>query len=102
MDTKTVSDLLGHCARMISGSKSGYRAMYPASKPVFNANVCTEQGKIWYGDLDLADPEDVRKLQQLANVLETKIYVLSEMDARFENEDKPRLERAVTTFVPNP
>ena len=44
---------LGYNGRMISGSKSGYSRTHKKNLAVFNANVCTENGKIWYGDLDV-------------------------------------------------
>jgi hypothetical protein len=73
--------------RMISGSKSGYREIYPNHEVVFNANiVLASRGKVWYGDLDLT--LDSGKIQEISTKLGEPIYVLREMDARFENEDK--------------
>lgn len=73
--------------RMISSSKSYYRENHPNNIVYFNANIITkEYGKIWYGDLDLT--LDAPKLNELAKILGTTIYVLSEMDGRFENENK--------------
>lgn len=84
---KVFSDNNFIMGRMISGSKSSYRRMYPDNLVVFNANILTEEdGKIWYGDLDLTLDSD--KLNKIATELNKKIYVLYEMDARFENEDK--------------
>lgn len=92
------ASILGFPGRMISGSKSGYRMRFPDNRPVFNANVCVESGKIWYGDLDLTLDGD--KLQGLANELGERVYVLYEMDARFENEERPLLGQAVETYEP--
>lgn len=87
--------------RMLSGSKSGYSQRFPNNRPVFNANVCTkEDGKIWYGDLDLALERDATALQNLANTLGRDVYVLSEHDARFQYEDAPQYDRAVQVFTP--
>jgi hypothetical protein len=73
--------------RIISGSKSGYYDKNPDHKVVFNANVITEsRGKIFYGDLDLT--LDTDKLKEVAEILKEPLYVLREMDARFENEDQ--------------
>ena len=73
--------------RMISGSKSGYRERYPNNDVVFNANiVIPTRGKVWYGDLDLT--LDTEKLQVVATTLKEPLYILREMDGRFENEDK--------------
>jgi hypothetical protein len=73
-------------SRLISGSKSGYRERFPDHEVYFNANIFTENGKIWHGDLDLN--LDSEKLQNLANELKTDLYILSEMDGRFENEQR--------------
>jgi len=75
-------------SRMISGSKSGYRDKYPDHKVVFNANIVTEsRGKVWYGDLDLT--LDTPQLMNISRELKEPLYVLYEMDARFENENQP-------------
>jgi hypothetical protein len=97
-DREQKAAVLGHPGRMISGSKSGYRNRFPKNRPGFNANVCVESGKIWHGDLDLT--LDGERLQQLANELDEKVYVLHEMDARFENEESPLLDRAIETYEP--
>ena len=71
--------------RMISGSKSGYTSRHPDNKVVFNGNIITQNdGKIWYGDLDL--DIDRINLQKIANKLNKTLYILREHDARFENE----------------
>lgn len=88
--------------RMISGSKSGYREKYPDHLVVFNANIVTEsRGKVWYGDLDLT--LDTPKLVEVSKELGEPMYVLREMDARFENEDKDiefYKHKAVKVFDP--
>lgn len=92
-------EILGYQGRMISGSKSGYRSRHPNHFVVFNANLCTySQGKIWYGDLDLH--LDKEKLMLLSEILKEDLYVLYEMDGRFENEDTPQLSKAVVVFHP--
>ncbi len=85
--------VLGYPGRMMSGSKSGYHHLFPRNIAVFNSNVCTEKGKIWYGDLDIT--EDEEKLKNLAKLLGTKLYVLYESDGRFDNEESPKVERAI-------
>jgi hypothetical protein len=96
---EAVRATLGHSARMISGSKSGYRERYPRHVAVFNANVCLKEGKIWHGDLDLTLDEP--KLVELARQLDQIVYVLHEGDGRFENEDKPLLDEAVLSVAPS-
>jgi hypothetical protein len=94
------------CGRLVSQSKSHYLDSNPDNIVVFNANVCiTKSGlfrrrktdKIWYGDLDVT--KDMRKIEALAEAIGERVYVLREMDARFENEDSPKLENAVFTSI---
>ena len=76
-----------HNGRMIGGSKSGYRNMHPDDLIIFNANVLMPgYGKVWYGDLNLT--EDYLVLKEIAQNLNTELYVLREMDGRFGEEDK--------------
>lgn len=73
-------------ARMLAWSKSRYREEYPDHVVVFNANVFTESsGKVWHGDLDLTLDGDV--LKSIAKEIGEPLYVLYEMDGRFENEN---------------
>lgn len=94
-----VHDLLGMEGNMISGSKSYYRSRFPDHFVAFNANVCNESGKIWYGDIDISlSKED---LIELSVSMRQNIYVLSEMDGRFENENSPKIEKSLVVFFPD-
>ena len=74
-------------ARMIGGSKWEYTDKYPDDLIVFNANVLMSgYGKVWYGDLNIT--QDYIILKSIAYTLDTKLYVLSEMDGRFGEENK--------------
>lgn len=84
---------LGEPGRLIGLSKSGYRDGHPLHLAVFNANVCLEGGKVWWGDLDLTIDET--RLADLAAQTGLTTYVLSESDGRFSYEDAPQLGRAV-------
>lgn len=76
------------------GSKSRYSDRHKENFVVFNSNLVTkEYGKIWYGDLDLTKSEAV--LIQLSKALGVELYVLYEMDGRFDNEETPKVEKAV-------
>lgn len=90
---------LGHAARMIAFSKSGYCDRHPDHVPVFNANVCLTAGKVWRGDLDLTLDEP--KLAELARLLGEIVHVLYESDRSFENESNPLIERAVYSVTPS-
>ncbi len=81
---------LGFPGCMLSQSKTAPEGQ----KVVWNANVCTiGNGKIWFGDLNIDRSLD--NLTDLAFHLNTPVYVLREMDARFENERNPRFDEAV-------
>jgi hypothetical protein len=88
--------------RMISGSKSDYRERYPDNLVIFNANVITKNGgKVWYGDLSF--PPDTEIMQSICNKLRTNLYVIREMDARFENENAGITywkEKSIKVFKP--
>ena len=73
--------------RMIALSKSVYMRKYPKHLVVFNANILTkEDGKIWYGDIDINTDKEV--LNKIAKEIDKKIYILKEMDCRFETENE--------------
>lgn len=77
-------DTLGYPGHMISASKSAYCKNYPKNFVLFNANICTKNNKIWYGDLDLTITKD--KLIKLAIELNQDLYIFYEHDCRFEKE----------------
>jgi hypothetical protein len=96
---ETAVAILGYPGQIISWSKLDYRLRHPNNVVVFNANICLlKSRKIWYGDIDVTLSKE--KLQQLANTLKQTVYVLREMDARFENEEKPLLKFAIATIEP--
>jgi len=75
-----------HNGRMISESKSGYRDNNPNSVVYYNANIITiNDGKVWYGDLDLTKDGDT--LKRVSELLGERLYILRESDCRFESED---------------
>lgn len=87
-------DLLGYPGRMLSGSKTADAEL----QVVWNANVLAGRTKIWYGDISITRSAD--SLQDLADILNETIYVLREMDARFDTENDPRLDAAVAVYNP--
>lgn len=73
--------------RMISGSKSRYMDLYPDHDVYFNANVFVlGEGKIWHGDLDIT--RDKESLEEIAREIGKDLFILREMDGRFENENR--------------
>jgi hypothetical protein len=85
------TEIFGYPGAMLSGSKTAR----PGHVVVWNANVCSrEHGKMWFGDIDLTDG-GYDKANALADKLGVTVYVLREMDARFENERSPKFENAV-------
>lgn len=69
------------------GSKSGYARANPRGRFIPNANVFSEDGKLWWGDLDLR--LDAEKLEEVARCLGRRLHVVREHDGRFENGDRP-------------
>jgi hypothetical protein len=81
--------------RVICGSKSVYRNSFPKNLIVFNANIINAKTKekIWFGDLDITF--DFDKLKKIAEQFDTEYLILLEMDARFENENNPKIENYI-------
>lgn len=73
-------------ARLIGFSKSIYRENHPKDDIIFNSNIVTKEGKIWFGDLNLTESAD--ELKSISKELGCPLYVLYEMDGRFEEENK--------------
>ena len=88
-----------HMGAMLGPSKSGYAYSHKSDLVIFNANVCTKEfGKIWHGDLNVTESQE--HLHKLADDAGVDIYVLNEMDARFQFEENPQLHKAVVVFQP--
>ena len=94
-----LTEKLGISGRMISGSKSGYRERFPDNLAIFNANVCVEGKKIWYGDIDVT--QSAEDLKEIAIKSGETIHILYEMDARFEFENDPQIKNAAVTIRPD-
>lgn len=91
-----------HNARLISGSKSLYRRRFPTHNILFNANIFTKKGKVFYGDIDL--DKDNLPLQRICNEIGEEIIIVEEMLGRFdaENRSYEELEAdAFAKFIPN-
>ncbi len=72
-------------SRVVGWSKSTYITQNPGHNVIFNANIFTlEDGKIWHGDIDLTTEKE--KFEEVAKELGRDLYVLRELDGRFENE----------------
>jgi len=90
---------LGPLGKLISHSKSRYREKFPENLVIFNANICAGPEKVWWGDLDITESKE--NLSSLAIALNSDIYVLREMDGRFENEEKPLIDEFAVKFCPD-
>lgn len=68
--------------RMISPNKRSPEGHFC----VFNANIITRiNGKVWWGDLDLTKEGEI--LKKIATETGEQLYVLCEMDCRFDTEN---------------
>lgn len=95
----TVVNFLGYPGVMLSMSKSNYRNSHPNNLVVFNGNVCVNDKKVWFGDIDITISKNI--LLELSKELNQSLYILSEMDGRFDNEDKPKIENFLAKFNPD-
>lgn len=92
----TIKEFLGDSGRMIAGMKIAPKGQVC----VWNGNIIVEGKKVWYGDVNLT--KDAKKLQMIANIIQKPLYILREMDARFDTQNAPKLERAVAVIQPVP
>lgn len=97
---KLLEQTIGITNRMITGSKSGYRKAYPKHAAIFNANLVILKDdkpvKVWWGDLDLTLEHP--KLLKASEKIGTPLYVLYEMDGRFDNDKIPLIERYIAKY----
>jgi hypothetical protein len=89
-----IKENLGYCGQMLSGSKQPIRTAGRSHLMVWNGNLVVEGfGKVWYGDIDVT--RDEKKIKKIALGFKSTVYVLREMDARFETENNPQIKNAV-------
>lgn len=75
--TRLMQAEVGGIARMIGGSKSGYRSRHPGNIVYFNACIFNEKFQlVWCGDLDIT--LDMPKLKMIAEVCNGIYYVTPE------------------------
>lgn len=73
-----------HCGRMIAAHKRGPEGHVC----VWNANIITKSsGKIWFGDVDITKEGNI--LKEIAKEVGESLYILREMDCRFDTEADP-------------
>jgi hypothetical protein len=92
-------ECLGRAGRLLSASKSGYLKAHPDHLVAFNANVCVNSDKVWWGDLDLTLSEQA--LRALASRSSGTVSLVGEHEGRFEQEARPLVERALYSVTPN-
>lgn len=90
---------LGQIGSVITFSKSNYRIKHPNNIVIFNCNIIIEGKKIWYGDIDVTLFK--RDLLDISKEINKDIYLLYEMDARFDKELNPNLHNFAVKFEPN-
>lgn len=92
---------LGSLGRMLCGSKSIYRYDNPDHFIIFNANVFIKTNgkykKVWYGDLDITN--SFKDLLAIHKKINKDVFVLYEMDGRFESEKAPKVDKAALSFL---
>ncbi len=77
--------------RAITHSKSQYREDNPNSVVHYNANIVTiNDGKIWYGDLDLTMDGPI--LKAIARELGQTLFILKESDCFITGEGSTSIE----------
>ena len=75
----------GLCGRLVDNSKSQKNVVY-------NANIVVGNKKVWFGDFY---KHETYKLDLLAQILDEDVYLLNEMDCRFETENNPNINKAI-------
>ena len=80
----------GYCGQMAYGSKKNKDIFY-------NANILVGKKKVWFGDFP---SHKKHKLQLLADITGQEVYLLREMDCRFETEKEPFLDNPIYHLVP--
>lgn len=98
IETKVYA-IMGFPGKMLDPSKSAYSHKHSTHVVFYNANLFTNDQKIWFGDIDVTI--SLPQLAEVAKVLKLFIYVLREMDGRFEEEENPNLMKAIFTIQPN-
>jgi hypothetical protein len=83
-----LSLIFGMCGQILNGSKSD-------SNIVYNANIIIGKKKHWFGDFR---KQWEHKLFEVSKLIGEDVYLLREMDARFDNENNPKIENAVFSF----
>lgn len=93
---KIIENKLGEIGTIISFSKSDYRKHHPDNIVVFNSNIIVDNKKYWFGDIDVTLSKE--KLIDLSKQLNNTIYILYEMDGRYDYENNPNIDNYVIKF----
>ena len=91
--TEVLQEKQFYHGRMLSGSKTSPKG----ERCVWNANIVTRNnGKVWYGDLNLTT--EFARLNDAAKAIGEPLYILREHDARFDRE-KDSVESLISKAV---
>lgn len=93
--TGIINEHIGALGRMLSQMKREPKGHVC----VWNGNIIVGDRKVWFGDIDLT--KDAKNLQKCADEIGQPLYILREMDARFDKEKNPDLTKAVTVINPS-
>ena len=91
---EAINTKVGYAGRLLSMDKRAPEGHVC----VWNANIVVDGFKVWHGDLDLT--ADEASLQAVADEIKMPLYILYEMDGRFDNEGAPLVENAIKVFKP--
>lgn len=89
-----IDQILGPRFKILSFSKGQYSSDYPDHLVIFNSVIVSSRyKKVWHGDLDITKDEE--KIKDVSSFLQDTLYVLYESDGKFENSEKPLINKHV-------
>ena len=80
-------NILGTPGRLISGCPTLYQQAYPEHIILFNIIVCTEDAKLWQGDLNVT--KELTLLKKITNEVRQDIYLLDRFTYKSNYDLRP-------------
>jgi len=81
--------ILGTSGRSISGCPTLYREAHPAHIIMYNIILCTENEKLWFGDIDVT--RELILLRKVSNEVKQDIYMMKYFRPRAFYDSRPDL-----------